>query len=355
MKADWTEARNILCIRLDTMGDVLMTSPAIRALKESLPDRHITLLTSANGADIARSIPVIDEVIEYNAPWMKTTPERSDSRHESAMASLLKELLFDGAVIFTSFSQSPLPAASMCWNADIPLRLAHCHENPYQLLTHWIPDPEPALTVRHEVRRQLDLVSMVGATASDTHLSLRIDKDTKEKIAGRLDDLGMDRSEPWVLFHPGATAPSRRYPADQYAEAARALTTDAGVQVLFTGSPEERSLVEYIRGKMEVPSWSLAGEIGLSELCGLVSLSPLLVVNNTGPAHIAAAVGTPVVDLYALTNPQHAPWQVRSRVLYHDVPCRFCFKSICPERHHNCLRLVTPTEVVHAAMEILKG
>jgi ADP-heptose:LPS heptosyltransferase len=83
--------------------------------------------------------------------------------------------------------------------------------------------------------------------------------------------------------------------------------------------------------------------------------APLLIANNTGVVHVAAAVGTPVVDLYALTNPQHIPWLVPHRVLFHDVPCKFCYKSICPERHHDCLRLVNPTSVVQAAKELLTG
>ena len=88
---------------------------------------------------------------------------------------------------------------------------------------------------------------------------------------------------------------------------------------------------------MEAPSHSLAGQLGLADLAALIALAPVLVTNNTGPAHVAAAVGTPVVDLYALTNPQHTPWGVPSRVLFHDVPCKFCYKSVCPERHHDCL------------------
>jgi ADP-heptose:LPS heptosyltransferase len=101
-----------------------------------------------------------------------------------------------------------------------------------------------------------------------------------------------------------------------------------------------------------VPSQSLAGEVKLAELVALVAAAPLLLSNNTGPVHIAAAVGTPVVDLYALTNPQHTPWLVTSRVLSHDVPCKWCYKSVCPERHNNCLTLVTPEKVVRAVAEL---
>jgi ADP-heptose:LPS heptosyltransferase len=99
---------------------------------------------------------------------------------------------------------------------------------------------------------------------------------------------------------------------------------------------------------------NLAGQLGTEELAAVIDAATLLVSNNTGPVHIAAATGTPVVVLYALTNPQHTPWKVPSRVLFHDVPCRNCYRSVCPEGHHNCLRLVTPEEVVSAATDLLK-
>src|SRR5947209_8626024 len=152
----WKDARNVLCVRLDTLGDVLMTTPAIRALKESRPGRSITLLTSPAGAEVARLVPEIDDVIVYDAPWMKSAAPRESSAPEYAMIERLREGGFDAAAIFTVYSQNPVPAAFLCYMAGIPLRLAHCHENIYRLLTDRVPDPEPQKLIRHEVRRQLD-------------------------------------------------------------------------------------------------------------------------------------------------------------------------------------------------------
>jgi lipopolysaccharide heptosyltransferase II len=348
----WNEARRLLCVRLDSLGDVLMTTPAIRALKESRPGRRIALLTSPSGAEAASLVPEIDEVIVYEAPWLKATTARADSRPEYAMADELRQHGFDGAVIFTVYSQNPLPSAFLCYLADIPLRLAHCHENPYQLLTDWVPDPEPQRMTRHEVRRQLDLVASIGCNTPDERLSLRVPEAARREALDLLDRLGVDRSRPWVVIHPGATAPSRRYPPDSYAAVARRLALEEGWTVVFSGSEPERELVERVRAAMEAPSLSLVGALDLAGLAAVLSLAPLLIANNTGPVHVAAAVGTPVVDLYALTNPQHTPWAVPSRVLSHDVPCKYCYKSVCPEGHHNCLRLVPPEAVIAAAREL---
>src|SRR5690606_24856785 len=129
--------------------------------------RTITLLTSRTGAEIARHVPVVDETIVYEAPWMKATPLSPGGEADRRMVQRLREGGFDAAVIFTVYSQSPFPAALLCYLADIPLRLAHARENPYQLLTHWVKEREPGQGVRHEVPRQLALVAEVGCRTVD--------------------------------------------------------------------------------------------------------------------------------------------------------------------------------------------
>src|ERR1041385_630008 len=130
-KPSWENAEKILCVRLDNLGDVLMTTPALRAFKESGPGGRLTLLASPAAAELAPLIPEVDDAIFYDAPWMKSAPPRADGASERAMARLLRARGFDAAVVFTVYSQNPLPAALLCRMADIPLRLAHCRENPY--------------------------------------------------------------------------------------------------------------------------------------------------------------------------------------------------------------------------------
>ncbi len=350
----WAEAVRVLAVRLDALGDVVMTGPALRALKAARPGRRLTLLTSPAGAAAARLLPGVDGVIVYEAPWMKATAPRADAGPDIGLIARLAARRFDAAAIFTVYSQSALPAALLCVLAGIPRRLAHCRENPYQLLTEWIPDPEPAGGIRHEVRRQLDLVGAVGAAVEDERLALAVPAAAAARVAGLLDDLGVGASRPWIAVHPGGTAPSRRYPPERFAEAVRGLAT-AGTEVVFTGAPEETALVQTIQREAGVATHSLVGRLGVAELAALLARARLLVSNNTGPVHIAAAVGTPVVDLYAQTNPQHTPWSVAHRVLFHDVPCKYCYRSVCPLGHHDCLRRVAPESVVTAALELLAG
>jgi len=352
----WQQARNILCIRLDNMGDVLMCTPAMRALRALMPARRITLLASGSGAAVAPFIAEIDEAIAYAPPWIKSSRPH-DPDCDLRMAQLLRERAFDAAVIFTTYSQSPLPAAMLCHLAGIPLRLAHCRENPYQMLTDWVPEPEPEQGVRHEVRRQLDLVTTVGCRTGNERLSFTVPEEDRAWVQRRLLAHGIGvRGKPWVLLHPGATAPSRRYPAAHWSRVVAMLAAD-GLDIVLTGDGSEADLIASIMrdaGPVAATVHSMAGRLDLGRLGAAIALASAVVSNNTGPAHMAAAIGTPLVDLYALTNPQHTPWQVASRVLFHDVSCRFCYKSVCPQGHHDCLDKVAPAQVAAAVHGLLR-
>ena len=345
--SDWQHVRRLLCVRLDSIGDVLMTTPAIRAFRETLGCR-VTLLTSPAGAATAPFVPEIDDVIVFAAPWMKATGDAPTA--DTAMLRRLRARRFDAAAIFTVYSQSALPAAYLCYLAGIPRRLAYCRENPYRLLTDWALDPEPQKLVRHEVRRQLDLAAAVGCATANSRLSF----DVPASARSRVKQLIPRTPRPLVVVHPGASAASRRYPPESYARAIDLLIEDTDCEAVFTGDASEERLVSTVRSAMRRPSRSLVGALGLGELGALIDEADLLVSNNTGPAHVAAALGTPVVDLYALTNPQHTPWQVPSRVLNYDVPCRNCYKSVCPAGHHDCLRRVAPETVAAAARDLLE-
>jgi lipopolysaccharide heptosyltransferase II len=272
---------------------------------------------------------------------------------ERRMISTLRRRCFDVAVIFTVYSQNPLPAAMLCRMAGIPRRVAHCRENPYGLLTQWLPEPEPDRFVRHEVRRQLDLVAALQWKTRNEHLSLDVPQSAHLRVMELLKELDMKEDDWWVIVHPGASAASRRYPPLHFARVVRELATTTGCRVLLTGAESERGLTERIACESGARATSLAGCLTFGEFAALIACSPLLISNNTAPAHVASAVGTPVVVLYALTNPQHVPWNVQSRVLYCDVPCKGCQRSECPRKHHRCLRGVEPAHVVRAALDLL--
>jgi lipopolysaccharide heptosyltransferase II len=351
----WLDARNVLVVRLDNLGDVLMTTPAIAAIKHCSPHARVTLLASKTGGVARQHIPVLDDAIVYDAPWVKGAEERA-APADRRMIGVLARRRFDAAVIFTVCTQSPLPAALLCRLAGIPLRLAHCRENPYDLLTHWVPDTEVCATgMRHEVARQLDLVRSVGFHAADERMQFRYPAADVLGMRRKFVQAGGDLLRPYVVVHPGATAASRRYPAERFGIAAQAVVDATGCQVVFTGGGDEAPLIGAAQARMTSPGISLADRLTLGELAALIAGAQVIVCNNSGPVHIAAAVGTPVAVLYALTNPQHTPWKVPSHVLNHDVPCRNCLKSVCPQQHHDCLERVQPEAVAQAALDLIRA
>lgn len=317
-QALWRAARNILAIRLDTLGDVLMSTPALQALKGGSPHTRLTLLASRAGAALARHVPAIDEVMVYEAPWVKE-PAHGDLSDRRLVAALRRGH-FDAAVILTDQTQSALPAALMCRLAGIPLRLAHCREHPHGLLTDWLPDGAAEADgegPRHEVARQLDLVRSVGFHTVSERLMFRYAASDVLSMRRKFQSAGGDLTRPYIVVHPGASSAPRRWPAERFGEAADTICRDSGCQAVFSGGHDETALVQLALSRTQRPSLSLAGQLTLGELAALIAGAQVTLCHGGGPAHMAAALDSPVVVVHAAAQPQHAPWRTRAHVLHH--------------------------------------
>jgi lipopolysaccharide heptosyltransferase II len=352
----WQGCKNILCIRPDNMGDLIMSAPAIRALKESF-GATITVLTSSMAKGIVNHIPEIDDAIIFDLPWVKTEiePQVSDFNE---IVSLIKQRKFDAAVIFTVFSQNPLPAAMLAYLAGIPKVLAYCRENPYHLINNWVPDKEPYTEIKHQVQRDLDLVATVGAFTDNTNLYLSVDNQLWHSVSHKLINKGVELNKPWLILHAGVSEVKRKYSLKKWAEAARVLIDEQGYQILLTGSSGESKLTEELETLIGVGSFSLAGVFDLDEFICLIKHAPVLLSVNTGTAHIAAAVGTPVVVLYAQTNPQHTPWNVPNRVLPFPIPLHLRSRNdiiafVNQTLYSKPTTVPTANDIVSAVLELL--
>lgn len=356
MKTDWKKCRRILCIRPDNIGDLLMSTPAIRALKETF-NCHITVLVSSLGAAVVPEIPEIDDAIVFDVPWVQTTGT-PDTTQFNKLVRQLKEGRFDAAVIFTVYSQNPMPSIMLAYLAEIPLRLAYCRENPYQLLTHWIPDEEPYTFIRHQVTRDLELVAHVGAVTKDQHLSIQAKEKLWPLVCEKLILLGLDPLKKWIILHPEVSEQKRKYPVQDWIAAGKKIRAATDCQLLITGK-NNIAEAEQIAAGIGRHAFSAAGVFDLQELITLIKHAPLLLSVNTGTIHIASAVHTPVLVLYALTNPQHTPWRVTSKVLYFDVPAplrsknevvKYAYRSFSMEE----LPAATPDNIVKMTQAMLE-
>lgn len=312
-----TNFQNVLCIRADNMGDVIMASPAFRALKETFGS-HITLLTSKAGAIITPYLDSVDAVISFDLPWVQHTGE-GDAALQT-LAGQLRERDFDAAIIFTVYSQSALPAAMLAYMAGIPVRVAYARENPYQLLTHWVPDAEPYERITHQVERDLALVAHIGAGWADDRLHLRINAEEERSCGEKVRGCGLSPGQRYIVFHPGVSEEKRKYPMQDWIAAGRKLVHKYQMPILVTGSGAEKSLAEAIAGGIGADVFSIAGGLTLGEFLVLIKNAHCVVSVNTATIHIAAAMQTPAVVLYAQTNPQHSPWRSPHRILPFAVP-----------------------------------
>jgi len=347
---------NILCVRPDNLGDLLMSSPAIRALKETFHAK-ITVLTSSMAAGVAQLIPEIDDVMICDFPWVKTSTP--DERGVLDFIPLLRERNFNLAVVFTVYSQNPLPAVMLAYLSGIPSRLAYCRENPYELLTHWVPDKEPYTYIKHQVRRDLDLVAKLGASPSTELLKIKEDKLAQEATLRKLHSAGVNMQQPWLIFHAGVSEQKRAYPNHLWIETAKTFINEMNYQILYTGSAKEKALTDQLAAETGKNSFSLGGLFALNEFAELIRKSRLVISVNTGTVHLAAATQTPVVVLYALSNPQHAPWKALGQILPFSLPAslesknevlRYVNSELLPRN-----KSVSPADIIEVTKLILSG
>jgi len=315
---DWLACKHILCIRADHMGDLLMSTPAIAALKGSIRCR-ITLLTSTKAAAVARLIPDIDHIIVADLQWMKLNADPGPLLLQN-LIKLLTLQKFDGCVIFSVYSQQTIAAAMLAYLAGIPLRLAYSRENPYYLLTHWVPDPEPYFYISHQVERDMDLVRMIGAVVQEKSLRIHLSDHSLTAAIVKASSRGINLLQPYIILHPGVSEDKRKYPEQLWVSVGQALVAIFGVPILITGSEQESALADGIATAIGNYATAVAGWFDLEEFGWVIKKALTLVSVNTGTIHLAAAIGKPLVVLYAQTNPQHTPWMVRCKILEYTVP-----------------------------------
>jgi ADP-heptose:LPS heptosyltransferase len=324
---DWAALHRVLVVRPDNLGDVVMCGPAFHALRRAAPGATLHLLASAAGAAVAPLLPEIDGVLTTSASWQQIDPAAVPVRDDRELIDRMRAGGYDAAVIFTSFSQSPWPVAYLCRLAGVPIRVGMSKEFGGAGLTHWVPAVPDRL---HQVDRALETLRRVGVPAADARLHLSIPTAVHAGARAVLREHGVHPGERYALLLPGASCPSRRYEADRLAAVA-GLLAGAGLRPVVAGTAKEADLVG--RAAAGVPAAvSLVGELSVPELAAVVAGSSVVVCNNSGGAHLAGAVGTPVVVLFAGTerHAEYAPRFTPSAVLTVPTPCSPCRQLRCP-------------------------
>ena len=342
--------RHCLAVRLDNAGDVLLAGPAVRAIATACG--RVTMLAGPRGADAARLLPGVDDVMTWQAPWVAFDPPPVQP---DALARLTRQIAAQDcteAVIFTSSHQSPLPTA-------LVLRLAGIR----RIAGLSVDYPGSLLDVRY--RRDADIPEPERALGLARAAGYELPPGDDGKLAVRrpLPGVGaLTGPGPYLVLHPGASAPARCWPASRWAQAA-GLLAGRGQQVLLTGGAGERDLTASVAAaaaafRGTVPGGhvtDLGGRTSLAELAAVLAGADAVLVANTGVAHLAAAVGTPVVSLFAPVVPaaRWAPYGVPVILLGDQhAPCRNSRAVRCPVPGHPCLAGVGAAAACRALDEL---
>lgn len=347
--ATWLDTRNLLAVRLDNIGDVVMLGPALRAVKETSPQARITLLASPAGATGAPLLPWVDDVIVWRASWQDIGGRVPfDPARELELVHLLVQRNFDAALIFTSFNQTPHVPGYVCYLAGIPLRAGETKEFGGNTLT---TELRGAPDKMHQAERNLRLVEQLGFLARDRLLKVEIPAQAQEAVPQLLAKAGIAAAAPYILLHPGASAQARRYPPERFGILARRLTR-SGWPVLVVGTEREAALIEEVLQHAPV-AHSLVGETGMAEYAALIQHATLVICNDTLPMHLADALGTPAVVTFSGTDYEEQ-WQPRAapaRLLRQPTACHPCYLLECPIGHL-CLD-ISPDDLLEAVDELL--
>ncbi len=332
--------QRIAIFRALQLGDLLCTVPAWRAIRAAWPRAHITLVGLPWARDFAaRYRRYLDDFIEF--PGAPGLPERTaDCVAYPAFVAAMQRRAFDLAFQMHGSGELTNPLVAS-WRAR---RIAGFHtgadvHDEAQVMIAW-REHEP------EVLRYLRLAAAAGAPSRGDHLEFPVSTAERHGLA-QIFDAGR---APYACLHPGARYPSRRWPAVRFAAVADVLAAQ-GLQIVLTGATDERPLVEEVLRHMRRSALDLAGRTTLGTLAALVSRARLVVSNDTGMSHVAAAVGTPSVVISSGADVER--WRPldarRHRTVWHDVPCRPCGHRVCPTAHE-CARGVSVDRVLaHAA------
>ena len=334
----------VLVARLDNAGDVLLAGPAVRAAAAT--GRRVHLLCGPRGRAAADLLPGVDEVIEWHAPWIEAEPMAVDRTDADRLVARVRAAGVEAAAVLGSSHQSPLPLALLLRWAGVARIAAVSHDHAGSLLDVRIPgDPDV-----HEVQRGLLVTEALGFPAPiDDRLAVDLaGVGPPVDVAAALDAGG-----PYVVVHPGSSVPARSLAPAQWTAVVQAVST-TGRSVVVTGGREETRLTEAVRGEQD-DVIDLGGRLTLPQLGTVLADAEAVVCGNTGPMHLAAAVGTPVVAAFPPTVPldRWRPWRVAHVVLGDQhVTCAGCRSRTCPFEEQVCLADVSGADVV-AALEHL--
>jgi predicted lipopolysaccharide heptosyltransferase III len=334
--------KNILIIKLRYIGDVLLATPTVRAIKAARPDVRVTMMVNRGTEDVLSGNPDLDEIIVL---------DKGSLAAQSRLIAGLRARQFDAVIDLTDGDRS----AFLTRISGAPVRIGFNDEHRWRGRYYTeVVQPLPGLC--HRIDRDLEALKplSIGPDVKDPQLWLTPEE--KNSTDDLLHQLAVQRSQPMVILQPGARYWFKAWPPERFAELADGLTSEHGCQVLIGGSGQDIDIAQQIQRMAKKTPIIMAGRTTIKQFAAIAKQAALFVGSDSGAMHIASAVGTPVVALFGPSNPRE--WGPRGgpvEVLYKEIDCRSCFHPTCTRGEENCMKLIAVHEVFAAAQRLLRA
>ena len=339
-------SKKILIIRVDRIGDVILSTPVIKAVREANPASHIAFMVQPYCREIVKGNPYLNEVIVYD----KEEAEKGILGNLAFILKLVRHR-FDLAIILHPTNRTHIIA----FLAGIPERVGYDVKMGC-LLTKRIPHTKQ-FGLKHEIDYTLDILRYIGIEPKDKTLYMPIDDVSESKIKDILKINNVANDEMVIAIHPGASCPSKKWPLENFVKAANSLASIYKARIAVLSGTREKALGDEMANSIRPAPINLSGRTTIGDLASILRRSRLLISNDSGPVHIACAVGTPVIAIFGrndmgLSPTRWGPAGKDDRVLHKDVGCDVCLAHNC-KIGFKCLEAITVEEVLAAADSIL--
>ena len=333
--------RNVLIIKLRYIGDVLLATLTVRAIKAARPDVRVTMMVNRGTEDVLSGNPDIDEIVIL---------DKGSLAAQFQLIAGLRRRRFDTVIDLTDGDR----AAFLSWISGAPVRIGFNDEHRWRgrFYTRVV---QPAPGVQHRIDRDLEALKPMSIQADSRDPQLWLTPEDANSADQLLDQLCAQRAQSIVILQPGARYWFKAWPPERFAELADRLTFQYGCQVLIGGSRQEGDLAQEIRQMAKSSPIIMAGRTTIKQFAAIAKKSALFVGNDSGAMHIASAVGTPVVALFGPSSPlEWGPRGGATEVIYKGLDCRTCFHPTCQRGAQNCMKLIAVDEVMSASGRLMR-
>lgn len=331
-------AKRILVIRTDRLGDVVLSTPVLTALRQKFPHAFIAMLLRPYTAELVAGHPHVDAILCDDVE-----NENRSFQGFLHLVKRIKEGRFDVSIVL----HPSLRLAVLCWLARIPLRIGSGYRA-YSFLFNRKIFQHRKNSGRHELDLNFDLLKPLGISQGPISFALAVPENARQRVHALLLEHGIADDTPYVVLHPGSGGSAMDWPSDRFAALADKIQQEQGFRVVVTGNKYEAILVDRMSTHAQKPFIRFDGRLGIKEMLALLSRAQMMVANSTGPLHMAVAMGTPVVGLFcplqACSPLRWGPYNREDSVLMPPVPpCTACDRNRC--LLGNCMELITVEQV----------